>query len=58
MGAQAEAHLQRFCGGVWQAKELGRMQNKWLLVNIQQADAFESLRLNRDVWKAEVVQVN
>lgn len=38
------------------AKELGRMQNKWLLVNIQQADAFESLRLNRDVWKAEVVQ--
>ncbi|CDJ59526.1 hypothetical protein, conserved [Eimeria maxima] len=56
MGAQAEAHLQRFCGGVWQAKELGRMQNKWLLVNIQQADAFESLRLNRDVWKAEVVQ--
>ncbi|CDI77943.1 GD22670, related, related [Eimeria acervulina] len=39
------------------ARELGREQNKWLLVNIQQVDAFESLRLNRDVWKAEVVQV-
>ena len=40
-----------------QARELGRVQKKWLLVNIQQVDAFESLRLNRDVWKAEVVQV-
>lgn len=37
------------------ARELCRLQKKWLLVNIQQVDAFESLRLNRDVWKAEVV---
>ncbi|XP_026194314.1 UBX domain-containing protein 7 [Cyclospora cayetanensis] len=38
------------------ARELAHLQKKWLLVNIQQVDAFESLRLNRDVWKAEVVQ--
>ncbi|CDJ62056.1 hypothetical protein, conserved [Eimeria necatrix] len=38
------------------ARELARAQKKWLLVSIQQVDAFESLRLNRDIWKAEVVQ--
>lgn len=38
-----------------QARELCRLQKKWMLVNIQQVDSFESLRLNRDVWKAEVV---
>lgn len=50
-----------FSAGVYelpQARELARAQKKWLLVSIQQVDAFESLRLNRDIWKAEVVQVS
>lgn len=34
----------------FQASRTAEEQEKWLLVNIQKIDVFESLRLNRDTW--------
>ncbi|PFH37633.1 hypothetical protein BESB_040910 [Besnoitia besnoiti] len=38
------------------AKEICVQTGRWLLVNIQKADEFECHKLNRDIWRAEVVQ--
>lgn len=40
-----------------QAKDLSVKTGRWLLVNIQKADVFDSHMLNRDIWRAEIVQV-
>ncbi|KFG57002.1 thioredoxin-like protein, partial [Toxoplasma gondii RUB] len=39
-----------------QARELCMRTGRWLLVNIQKADEFGSHKLNRDIWRSEVVQ--
>lgn len=35
---------------------MAKQQKKWLLVNIQADAEFDCHRLNRDVWKDEMVQ--
>lgn len=39
-----------------QAKECGQMQNKWLMINIQNVQDFACQCLNRDVWSNEAVK--
>nr|CEL70778.1 TPA: GD22670, related [Neospora caninum Liverpool] len=39
-----------------EAKVLCMRTGRWLLVNIQKADEFDSHKLNRDIWRSEVVQ--
>lgn len=36
--------------------QAAKLQKKWLLVNIQADGEFDCHRLNRDVWKDEMVQ--
>lgn len=36
--------------------QAAKQQKKWLLVNIQTEAEFDCHRLNRDVWKDEMVQ--
>uniref|UniRef100_A0A096MQL9 UBX domain-containing protein 7 n=7 Tax=Cercopithecinae TaxID=9528 RepID=A0A096MQL9_PAPAN len=38
------------------AKECGQMQNKWLMINIQNVQDFACQCLNRDVWSNEAVK--
>lgn len=38
------------------AVEKAKLEGKWLLVNIQQAEVFASHQLNRDVWSDETVK--
>ncbi|CAA2954874.1 plant UBX domain-containing 7 isoform X1 [Olea europaea subsp. europaea] len=38
------------------AKDIARMQNKWLVVNIQSTTEFSSHMLNRDTWANEAVE--
>ena len=33
-----------------QAREAGRLSNRWLLVNVQNTQEFQCQMLNRDVW--------
>uniref|UniRef100_A0A286XJ13 UBX domain-containing protein 7 n=1 Tax=Cavia porcellus TaxID=10141 RepID=A0A286XJ13_CAVPO len=40
----------------WRAKECGQMQNKWLMINIQNVQDFACQCLNRDVWSNEAVK--
>jgi hypothetical protein len=44
------------------ARELGKEEEKWILVNIQDASIFDCQQLNRDIWKdqgiKEVVKEN
>jgi UBX domain-containing protein 7 len=46
-----------FTGTFEQAREAAKTENKWLLVNIQSQTEFDALRLNRDCWSDDVVQV-
>eukprot|EP00163_Fabomonas_tropica_P018708 TRINITY_DN330_c0_g2_i3.p1 TRINITY_DN330_c0_g2~~TRINITY_DN330_c0_g2_i3.p1 ORF type:complete len:524 (-),score=128.25 TRINITY_DN330_c0_g2_i3:139-1710(-) len=39
-----------------EAKYRGSTDGKWLLVNIQKIDEFDSQRLNRDTWSHQMVQ--
>jgi len=39
----------------YQAVEKAKSEGKWLLVNIQQAEVFASLQLNRDVWSDDII---
>jgi thioredoxin-related protein len=39
-----------------EAKELGRDEYKWILVNVQDPSVFDSSVLNRDLWKDKEVQ--
>ncbi|XP_078065363.1 UBX domain-containing protein 7 isoform X3 [Mustelus asterias] len=41
---------------IFQAKESGQLQNKWLMVNIQNVQDFACQCLNRDVWSNEAVK--
>lgn len=44
------------CGGnVSQARQRAREEHKWVLVNLQSVDVFESHRLNRDTWGDETI---
>lgn len=45
--------LSPFC---FQAKECGQMQNKWLMINVQNVQDFACQCLNRDVWSNEAVK--
>lgn len=46
-----------FCSFLFgQAKESGQLQNKWLMVNIQNVQDFACQCLNRDVWSNEAVK--
>ncbi|CAN0409967.1 unnamed protein product [Ectocarpus fasciculatus] len=45
-----------FMGDFQSARQAAKQQKKWLLVNIQTEDEFDCHRLNRDVWKDEMVQ--
>jgi hypothetical protein len=47
-----------FRGSYNDARSTARVQNKWLLINIQRDDVFESHVLNRDVWKDGLVAVS
>ncbi|XP_039617774.1 UBX domain-containing protein 7 [Polypterus senegalus] len=38
------------------AKECGQMENKWLMINIQNVQDFSCQCLNRDVWSNEAVK--
>ncbi|XP_064418542.1 UBX domain-containing protein 7 [Latimeria chalumnae] len=38
------------------AKETGQMQNKWLMINIQNVQDFSCQCLNRDIWSNEAVK--
>ncbi|KAL3652852.1 hypothetical protein CASFOL_002533 [Castilleja foliolosa] len=44
-----------FHGSFEKAKDNARMQNKWLLVNMQSTKEFSSHMLNRDTWANEAV---
>lgn len=44
-----------FQGSFEKAKDNARMQNKWLLVNMQSTEEFSSHMLNRDTWANEAV---
>ncbi|KAL2541326.1 Plant UBX domain-containing protein 7 [Abeliophyllum distichum] len=44
-----------FNGPFEKAKDIARMQNKWLVVNIQSTTEFSSHMLNRDTWANEAV---
>lgn len=38
--------------GSWEkARDMGKDEEKWLLVNIQDPAIFDCQRLNRDIWK-------
>lgn len=39
-----------------EAKELGKIEEKWLLINIQDSRVFDCQRLNRDIWKHPTIQ--
>eukprot|EP00752_Nemacystus_decipiens_P004966 g4518.t1 len=45
-----------FMGDFQAARQAAKQQKKWLLVNIQADDEFDCHRLNRDLWKDEMVQ--
>ncbi|CAM9333923.1 unnamed protein product [Laminaria digitata] len=45
-----------FMGDFQAARQAAKQQKKWLLVNIQADGEFDCHRLNRDVWKDEMVQ--
>lgn len=38
------------------ARDMGKEQEKWLLVNIQDPAIFDCQRLNRDIWKNEEIK--
>jgi hypothetical protein len=40
----------------YEVQEKAKVENKWILVNIQQAEVFASHMLNRDVWRDETIQ--
>jgi hypothetical protein len=43
--------------GSWEkARDLGKDEEKWLLVNIQDPAIFDCQRLNRDIWKNEDIK--
>jgi len=42
--------------GFEEARDEGKIQQKWILINIQEEANFSSQVLNRDIWKAEEVQ--
>ncbi|KAH6792635.1 UBX domain-containing protein [Perilla frutescens var. hirtella] len=44
-----------FHGPFEKAKDNARMQNKWLIVNMQSTKEFNSHTLNRDTWASEAV---
>ena len=45
------------CGGeIAYARQRARDERKWLLVNMQSVDIFDSHRLNRDTWSNETIQ--
>lgn len=39
-----------------QAKDCGQLENKWLMINIQNVQDFACQCLNRDVWSNEAVR--
>lgn len=43
-------------GGLAEAMKKAKEAGRWLLVNIQAADEFQSLVLNRDIWSHETVK--
>eukprot|EP00903_Cladosiphon_okamuranus_P012492 g11697.t1 len=45
-----------FMGDFQSARQAAKQQKKWLLVNIQADSEFDCHRLNRDLWKDEMVQ--
>ncbi|CAM9540592.1 unnamed protein product [Chrysoparadoxa australica] len=45
-----------FNGTFQAARANAKLSQKWLLVNIQNSETFESCKLNRDTWKDEMVQ--
>ena len=45
-----------FPGTYKDARELARQDKKWLLINIQNHEVFESHMLNRDTWANETVE--
>ncbi|EFJ41718.1 hypothetical protein VOLCADRAFT_98325 [Volvox carteri f. nagariensis] len=45
-----------FSGNADQARELAKVERKWLLLNIQSATEFASHRLNRDTWSHEALK--
>ncbi|CAB1116759.1 unnamed protein product [Ectocarpus sp. CCAP 1310/34] len=45
-----------FMGDFQAARQAAKQQKKWLLVNIQTEAEFDCHRLNRDVWKDEMIQ--
>ena len=38
------------------AKEITAREKKWLLVNIQNMNMFESMKLNRDIWSDDLIK--
>lgn len=45
-----------FRGSLTSAREAGSLQNKWLLVNVQDGREFACQTLNRDVWSNQAVK--
>eukprot|EP00483_Globobulimina_turgida_P008071 UN08087 len=41
----------KFIGSLEDAKKKGCLENKWVLINIQDTENFCSHCLNRDIWK-------
>lgn len=39
-----------------QAKDCGQLENKWLMINIQNVQDFACQCLNRDVWSNDAVK--
>ena len=50
LGASFSAPPYRFQGSLVDATQKGRRENKWLLINIQDAENVCSHGLNRDIW--------
>lgn len=40
----------------FQAKDCGQLENKWLMINIQNVQDFACQCLNRDVWSNDAVK--
>lgn len=43
-------------GDIIEARRMAKEQGKWLLVNLQDVEIFESHQLNRDTWKNDTIQ--
>jgi UBX domain-containing protein 7 len=45
------------CFHIFQAKEVAKSENKWILVDLQNSNIFLSVVLNRDLWQSPALKM-